>query len=113
MDRETSRRLADVWDAIIVNIQRDLRKSDSLALDFAGQGRTARVQPDRAHRSASPRASWDDEFEAADLLRAHLFVFFALMAAIGGEVDIHARVAAYEPLVQELTAGKRDLPPAL
>jgi hypothetical protein len=51
------------------------------------------------------RASWDDKFKAADLLRAHLFVFFAVMAAVGGEVDIRSRVAGYEPLIQAGTQG--------
>lgn len=114
LERETSRRLADVWDAIIVNILRDFEevrqpgsppapvREELLAYSLIG-----------AHRAASERASWDDEYKAADLLRAHLFVFLAVMAALGGEVDVHARVAAYEPLVQELTVGKRDLPPAL
>lgn len=113
-DREALRRLAETWDAVIVNPLRDIREAraarstvpavmdELLAYSLIG-----------AHRSTSMRASWDERFGSDDLLRAHLFVFLALMAAVGGEVDIDSRVARYEPLIQELTAGRSDLPPAL
>ncbi|OFW57705.1 MAG: hypothetical protein A2133_08700 [Actinobacteria bacterium RBG_16_64_13] len=113
-DRPAQYRLAETWDAIIVNILEDFQSvraagspappvSDELiAYSLIG-----------AHRSASIRASWDDKFKGPDLLKAHLFVFFALLAAVSGEVDIYSRVARYEGLIEELTAGKPDLPPAL
>lgn len=113
-DRETTRRLAEVWDAIIVNILRDfesVRKPGSepspisdelLAYSLIG-----------AHRNASLRASWDDRFKAADLLRAHLFIFLAVIAAVSGEVDVLSRVTRYESLVDELTAALPNLPPAI
>jgi DNA-binding transcriptional MerR regulator len=114
LEWETSQRIAEAWDAIIVNIKRDFDavrppghsptsvRDDLLAYSLIG-----------AHRSASVRASWDDRFTATDLLRAHLFVFFAVMAAVGGEVDVKSRVDGYEGLIQELTAGMDRLPPAL
>lgn len=114
LERETSRRLAEVWDAIIVNIMRDFDevrppgsppspiKDELLAYSLVG-----------APRAAYMRASWDDKFKASDLMRAHLFVFFAVMAAVGGEVDIQSRVAGYEPLIQQLTAGMQGPPLAL
>lgn len=113
-DPETMRKLAEAWDAILVNPLRDfaaVRKPGSslapvseelLAYSLIG-----------AHRNARLRASWDDKFDVADLLRAHLFMFFALMAAIAGEIDVASQVAAYESQIQELTAGMDDLPPAL
>lgn len=113
-DREIKSRLAEAWDAIIVNILRDfdgLRKSEPprssasdelLAYSLIG-----------AHRTASLRASWDDKFNAADLLRTHLFVFLALTAAVSGEVDIYSRVARYDGFIRELTAEMAVLPPAL
>ena len=112
-DKQAQRRLAETWDAIIVNIVRDfdtVRPSrselptvldDLLAYSLIG-----------AHRTTSMRASWDEKFKSADLLRAHLFVFLAVLAAVSGEVDIYSRVARYEPLIQELTE-KRELAPAL
>lgn len=113
-DERALHRLAQTWDAIIVNPMRDLAdargsesppptvRDDLLAYSLIG-----------AHRAASMRASWDEKFSSADLLRAHLFLFLAIMAAVGGEVDIYSRVARYEPLIQELTADKRGMPPAL
>ncbi len=114
LERETSQRLAEVWDAIIVNILRDfdeVRQPGSPASPVRDE--LVAYSLIGAHRAASMRASWDDRFEAADLLRAHLFVFLAVMAAVSGEADIHSKVAGYEPLIQELTAGMRRLPPAL
>ena len=50
------------------------------------------------------RASWGDDVSAADFLRAHLFIFLAILAAVSGEIDIYGRLAAYEDLIQEVTA---------
>jgi AcrR family transcriptional regulator len=105
---------SDAWQQIIDNVVRDfesVRGAESepppisdelLAYSLLG-----------AHRYASVRATWDEDFRSADLLRAHLFVFLSLIAAISGEVDIYSRVARYEDLIQRLTAGKAELPPAL
>ena len=112
-DPAAQRRLAETWDAIIVNPVRDLESVRGpqsepppvldalLAYSLIG-----------AHRTASMRASWDEKFNNADLLRAHLFVFLALLAAVRGEVDIYSRVARYEHLIEELTE-KHELAPAL
>lgn len=113
-DRPAQYNLAGTWDAIIVNILRDFRgvreagfvpsdvPDELLAYSMIG-----------AHRAASVRAAWDEKFKSADLLRAHLFVFLAMLAAVSGEVDIYSRVAKYEDLIQELTADNPVLPPAL
>jgi AcrR family transcriptional regulator len=113
-DRQAQNRLAETWDTLIVDILRDLRNvrgedfvpgevaDELLAYSMIG-----------AHQAARVRAAWDDKFKSADLLRAHLFLFMAMMAAVGGEVDIYSRVAKYEDLIQELTADNPVLPPAL
>jgi len=113
-DGETMQRLAEVWDAIIINILRDFER-------VRKPGSSPSPVPDEllaysligAHRNARLRASWDDKFQVADLLRAHLFVFLAVLAAVGGEVDIRSRVAGYEGLIRELTTDVTGLPPAL
>ncbi len=113
-DPETLHRLAETWDAIIVNPLRDVRAARAAGSTMpAVRDELLVYSLYGAHRSTSMRASWDDKFSSADLLRAHLFVFLALMAALGGEVDIDSRVARYEPLIKELTAGSDALPPAL
>jgi len=107
-------RLSDAWRAIV----------DSISEDFREQ-RPQRCDPPRvsdeliayalmgAHRNVRLRASLDDSFTTADVLRAHLFLYLAVLAAVSGEVDIYSRLARYEDLIQELASRTADLPPAL
>jgi DNA-binding transcriptional MerR regulator len=115
IDPQTARRLADVWDSLMVNVVRDLQKAraqgpadqpdvsnELLAYALIGSHRTPRV-----------RASWDERFSAAELVRAQLFVVFAVTAALSGAGDVYAKVAAYEERIQEVTEQMPVLPPAL
>ncbi len=64
-----------------------------------------------AQHNATIRVSWDDEFSRADLLRTHLWLVLAVHAALAGEIDIDARVARYEELIQEFARRKPEIPP--
>lgn len=66
-----------------------------------------------AHHNASMRASWDEHFSRADLLRVHLWLWLAVMAAMSGEVDVDSRLARYEDLIREVAAREPETPPAL
>jgi DNA-binding transcriptional MerR regulator len=66
-----------------------------------------------AHHNASMRASWDNRYSRADVLRLHLWLWLTVMAAISREVDIGSRLPRYEDLVQEIAARRPDTPPAL
>jgi AcrR family transcriptional regulator len=66
-----------------------------------------------AHHNASMRASWDEQFSRADLLRVHLWLWLAVMAAMSGEVDIDSRIVRYEDLIQEVAARDPETPPAV
>jgi DNA-binding transcriptional MerR regulator len=66
-----------------------------------------------AHHTASMRASWDERFAKADTLRVHLWLWLAVLAAMGGEIDVDSRVARYEELIQEVAGRKPETPPAL
>jgi DNA-binding transcriptional MerR regulator len=57
-----------------------------------------------AHNYQNLRASWGDDVSVADFLRAHLFIFLAILAAVSGEIDIYGRLARYEGIIQEVTA---------
>jgi len=56
------------------------------------------------------RASWDERYTRADVIRTHLWVFLALWAAMSGEVDIDSRLARYEQLIQSLASRELDSP---
>lgn len=66
-----------------------------------------------AHHAATMRASWDKRFTRADAVRLHLWFWLAALAAISGEVDIDARVATYEDLIEVVAAREPETPPAL
>jgi len=66
-----------------------------------------------ALHNASLRVSWDQTYDRADLLRVHLWLWMAAMAAWSAEVDIDSRVARYEELIREMVAREPVSPPAL
>jgi len=66
-----------------------------------------------ALHNASLRTSWDNTFGRADLIRAHLWLYLAALAAWSGEVDIDSRIARYEDLIQEVAAREPVTPPPL
>lgn len=65
-----------------------------------------------AQHNASMRASWDDTFSRADILRTHVWLWLAVVAGLSGEVDIDARVARYEGLIQQAAKRRPETPPA-
>ena len=54
-----------------------------------------------AYDNTQLRASWDDKYDGADLLRTHLWLYLAVRAALDGRVDIDSEVKRYEELIQE------------
>ena len=55
---------------------------------------------ERMHNT-SLRASWDDTFTREDMMTTHLWLYLLILAGLGGEVDIDARVARYTDLIKE------------
>lgn len=64
-----------------------------------------------AHRYQSMRVSWGRGLTTADFLRAHLFQYLAVLAAVRGEIDISGRLVEYESLIQEVSDSVPGLPP--
>jgi AcrR family transcriptional regulator len=54
------------------------------------------------------RVAWDDEYDLRDAMRTHLVLYLALEAVLQGRVDISARLADVEDLLDEV--GRRSLP---
>jgi len=111
---DTAHRLAQVWDEIIINVLRDferVRKPDAPPLPVSEE--LLAYSMFGAYRSTTMRASWDDKFTAEDLMRAQLFVFFALIAAVSGEVDLTPRIERYADRLREAAAKFDGAPPAL
>jgi len=66
-----------------------------------------------AQDNSHMRASWDDKYTRTDLLRTHLWLYLAIQAGMSGEVDINARLARYEDLIQAVATRGSDAPSAL
>lgn len=66
-----------------------------------------------ALHNAALRISWDDTFSREDLVRVHLWLYLAVLAAWGGEVDIDSRIGRYEDLIREVAALQPVTPPPL
>jgi AcrR family transcriptional regulator/predicted DNA-binding transcriptional regulator AlpA len=64
-----------------------------------------------ALHNAALRTTWDDKYDRADLLGAHLWLYLALLAAMSGEVDIDSRLAQYKDLIREIAAREPESPP--
>lgn len=100
------------WEVVVRHIKRDLEDAippgtpgpvipiDLLAHSLIG-----------AHHNASARASWDEQYDRADVLRTHLWLWFAVVAALKGDNDVDSRVASYEGVVQEMARRTPEMPP--
>lgn len=112
--QEDKRRLAEqAWEGIVDYIKADfvrVRPAGSppppISLDLLAYSMLG------AHHNASARASWDETCTKADVLRVHLWLWLAVIAALSGEVDIDARLARYEELIQEVANRRPETPPA-
>lgn len=109
----------------------DLRKS----LEQDLEGTVARIMKQLPEPSATAKRSVPDELVALslfgayeqtvvrppsqktynrkELLRAHLWLFLAVRAAMNGEIDIDARLGRYEDLIAQLGTDMPPLPPEL
>jgi len=113
-EASTGEHFAEAWDSIMLNVVRDfvnVRPAGSAPPPISDELLAYSLLG--AYRFARMRVTWDEKYEVSDVMRAHLFVFLALIAGISGEVDIYSRVARYEEKIKELASGKRVLPPAL
>jgi DNA-binding transcriptional MerR regulator len=59
-----------------------------------------------AYDNTQLRASWDDQYDRAELFRTHLWLYLAVRAALDGRVDIDSEIEAYEKLIQEAACGE-------
>ncbi len=59
------------------------------------------------------RAPADSRYSRKDLLRAHLWLFLVVQAALAGEIDVSERLARYERLIEVLGESMPPLPPEL
>ena len=66
-----------------------------------------------ALHEATFRADWGDDFDYADVMRVHLWLWLAALAALDGETDVEARLARYETLIQRLAAAAPQVPPPI
>ncbi|HTX67988.1 MAG TPA: TetR family transcriptional regulator [Thermoleophilia bacterium] len=57
------------------------------------------------------RVAWDDEYDSHDAMRTHLVLYLALEAVLQGRVDISARLAEVEPLLDEVSRRPLSVPP--
>ena len=111
---ETARHVAEVWDDITINVLRDfakVRKPDSPPLPVREELLVYSMYG--AYRSTTMRASWDDKFTAEELMRAQLFLFFAIIAAVSGEVDLRPYMDKFGPALHEAAQKVTGIPAAL
>jgi AcrR family transcriptional regulator len=57
------------------------------------------------------RVAWDDEYDLRDAMRTHLVLYLALEAVLQGRVDISARLAEVEPVLDEVSRRPLPAPP--
>jgi DNA-binding transcriptional MerR regulator len=108
---EQSRLVQQAWAGIVRNIMADLgsvRPSDAprpeaslelLAYSLIG-----------ALHNASLRASWGEEYDRADVMRSHLWLWQAVLAALRPESGVDAEVTRYEGLIQQLANVEPSIP---
>ena len=58
------------------------------------------------------REAWDDEYDLREAMRTHLVLYLALEAVLDGRLDIGARLARLEPLLEDVAGRPLPAPPA-
>ena len=58
------------------------------------------------------RTAWDDEYDLREAMRTHLVLYLALEAVLDGRLDIGARLARLEPLLEDVAGRPLPAPPA-
>lgn len=114
-DEAEDRRLVQLaWAGVVKNIIADLASTRALgagappvSLELLGYSLIG------ALHEATFRAEWGDEFDKTDVMRVHLWLWLAALAALGGETDIEARLARYEGLIQQLAGAESQAPPPI
>ncbi len=56
------------------------------------------------------RSTWDDTYTPADVLRAHLWLYMAVHAALSGAVDVDSLIERYEESIQEIAESAPAVP---
>ena len=109
---EQSRMVQQAWSGIVSNVVADLQSVrpagaappeaslELLAYSLIG-----------ALHNASMRASWDEGCDRADVMRTHLWLYLAVLAALRGDAGVDAQVARYEQLIQQLASDEPPAPP--
>lgn len=111
---EQSRLVQQAWAGIVRNLVTDLqsvRPADAaspraslelLAYSLIGALHNARL-----------RASWGEDFDGAEVIRTHLWLWLAVLAALREDSAVDAEVARYEALIQQLASAEPELPPSV
>lgn len=113
-EAEDRRLVQQAWAGVVTNIVADLSSAraqgagtppvslELLAYSLIG-----------ALHEATFRVDWGDDFDYADVMRVHLWLWLAALAALDGETDVEARLARYETLIQRLAAAAPQVPPPI
>jgi AcrR family transcriptional regulator len=108
---EQSRLVQQAWAGIVRNIMADLgsvRPSDAPAPEASLE--LLAYSLIGALHNASLRASWGEEYGRADVMRSHLWLWQAVLAALRPESGVDAEVARYEGLIQQLVSVEPSTP---
>lgn len=114
-DEAEDRRLVQLaWAGVVKNIVADLSSARApgagtppISLELLGYSLIG------ALHEAAFRADWGDDFDSADVMRVHLWLWLAALAALGGETDVEVRLARYEGLIRQLAGTETQVPPPI
>jgi hypothetical protein len=110
---DLTRLTEQAWDGIVRLIVTDLESLRDPATPTPISLELLAYSIIGALHNTALRASWDDKFSREQLLGAHLWMWLAFSAALGGEIDIDSRFARYQDLIREIAAREPGMPPAL
>jgi DNA-binding transcriptional MerR regulator len=109
---ELNRLVEQAWVPIVSRVVLDLESSLRPGAATAASLELLAYSLLGAMHNSSQRASWDDTFTREDVLTTHLWLYLAILAALGGQVDLDSRIARYQDLIKEVAARKPESPPA-
>lgn len=97
MVQETYRVITERAEADLAALHRGSDEPPPLSEELAAMGLQG------AFERMLLRVAWDDDYDSRDAMRTQLVLYLALEAVLRGQIDVSARLAEVEPLLDEVS----------
>jgi AcrR family transcriptional regulator len=105
-ESELQQPVEEAWGKVMANIVDEIRAMRAGGADSPISDELLAYSLLGAFENTLSRASWDDTFPLADLLRTHVWLWLAVRAVQSGRVDVGSELAGYRDLIDRFAAAE-------